>query len=129
MNLRLGIVVVALGCSLLPSCSKSNQRAVYHVTGSVTMGGKPIETGSITFDPADGQGTSAMGGIEKGQFTAEVPPGDKILRISAVRVTDKKDQYGSLISESYIPAQYNLNSQLKRTVSPNEKNKFDLSLE
>lgn len=128
MRMRLGIIVV-LGVLLLQSCSGSGAVPTYPVTGSVTFGGKPIEKGSIVFDPADGQGTSAMGGIENGQFTAQVPAGEKILRISAVRTTDQKDQYGSLISESYVPAKYNLESEIKKTVKPNEENKFDLALD
>jgi hypothetical protein len=93
------------------------------------MGGNPIENGSIVFDPADGHGTSAMGGIENGRFTAQVPAGDKILRLNAVRTTGEKDQYGALVSESYIPAKYNLESQITKTVKPNEENKFDLTLD
>jgi hypothetical protein len=46
-----------------------------------------------------------------------------------VRTTDQKDQYGSVISESYIPAKYDRESQIKKTVEPNDKNKFDLALE
>lgn len=69
-----------------------------------------------------------MGGIENGQFTAEVPPGEKILRISAVRETGEKDQYGEVITESYIPAKYNVESNLKKTVEANGENKFDLAL-
>ena len=129
MRTRLAIAVVVLGVILLQGCSRSDGLATYPVTGSVTMGGKPIEKGSIVFDPADGQGTAAMGGIENGQFTAEVPAGEKILRINAVRTTDEKDQYGSLVSESYIPAKYNLESQIKKTVNPGEDNKFDLVLD
>jgi hypothetical protein len=90
MRTHLGIALVVLGIISLQGCSQSDGPATYPVTGSVTMGGKPIEKGSIVFDPADGQGTSAMGGIENGQFTAEVPPGEKILRINAVRTTDEK---------------------------------------
>jgi hypothetical protein len=129
MRTHLGIALVVLGIISLQGCSQSAGPDTYPVTGSVTMGGKPIEKGSIVFDPADGQGTSAMGGIENGQFTAEVPPGEKILRVNAVRTTDQKDQYGAVISESYIPAKYNLESQIKKTVNPGEENKFDLVLD
>jgi hypothetical protein len=129
MRTRLGMAVVVLGMIWLQSCSKSNQAPTYLVTGSVTMAGKPIEKGSIVFDPIDGHGASAMGGIENGKFTAKVPAGEKILRISAVRTTDQKDQYGSVISESYIPAKYDRESQIKQTVKPSGENKFDLVLD
>lgn len=129
MYTRLGIALFISGVVSLQGCGKSDQIPTYSVTGSVTMGGQPIEKGSIVFDPVDGRGTAAMGGIENGQFTAQVPAGEKILRISAVRTTNEKDQYGELITESYIPAKYNLESEIKKTVKPNEENKFDLALD
>ncbi len=129
MRICFGITLVVLAIVLLPSCGRSGKVATYPVTGSVTLGGKSIEKGSIVFDPADGHGTSAMGAIENGQFTAEVPAGEKILRISAVRTSTEKDQYGELITESYVPEKYNSDSELKRTVKPNEENKFDLTLD
>jgi hypothetical protein len=80
------------------------------------------------FDPVDGIGTSAMGAIQNGEYTAEVPEGEKIVRISAVRTTTEKDQYGELITESYIPDKYGAESQLKKTVTSGEENKFDFAL-
>jgi len=129
MRTQFHIALVLLAAISLQGCGKSDRITTYPVTGSVTLGGNPIEQGSIVFDPADGQGTSAMGGIEKGQFTAQVPAGEKILRLSAVRTTGEKDQYGALVSESYIPAKYNLESQITKTVKPDEENKFDLTLD
>jgi hypothetical protein len=129
MFIRPGITLIVLAVISVQGCSKSDAVPTHLVTGTVTMGGKPIEKGSIVFDPADGHGTSTMGGIENGQFSAKVLAGEVILRISAVRTTDQKDQYGSLITESYIPAKYNLESQLRKTVTPNAENKFDLVLD
>jgi len=128
MHTRLGITFVVLGIMLLNGCGDSGT-STYPVTGTVTLGGTPIEKGSIVFDPADGHGTSTMGGIENGQFTAQVPAGEKIIRINAVRTTDEKDQYGELITESYVPEKYNSESDIKKTVKPGEENKFDLALE
>jgi hypothetical protein len=125
---RLGVILVVLGIISLQSCGRSGIRT-YPVTGTVTMAGQPIEKGSIVFDPADGRGTSAMGSIENGQFTAEVPAGEKIVRITAVRTTNEKDQYGEFITESYIPERHNTNSEIKRTVSANGENRFDLILD
>lgn len=129
MGTRLGVVLVVLGVVLLQGCGGSNTITTYPVTGSVTFAGKPIEDGSIVFDPADGKGTSAMGGIVNGQFTAEVPAGEKIIRISAVRTTEEKDQYGEPVTESYVPDKYNIDSALKKTVKPDGENKFDFNLD
>jgi hypothetical protein len=129
MRTRLGIVLVVFGLISPLACGPSGGARTYPVTGTVTLGGSPIAEGSIVFDPADGQGTAAMGGIQDGQFTAMVPPGEKIIRISAVRTTDETDQYGGTVSESYIPAKYNTDSEIRRTVNPGEANKFDIALD
>jgi hypothetical protein len=87
MRTMLSIALVATYVLSLTGCGGSGGPTTYSVTGSVSLGGSPIEEGSIVFDPADGRGGSAMGGIKNGQFTAKVPAGEKILRISAVRTT------------------------------------------
>lgn len=129
MRTRFGIALVVTAVLSLQGCGGSGGPTTYTVTGSVTLGGSPIEEGSIVFDPADGQGTSAMGGIKNGQFTAKVPEGEKIIRISAVRTTNQIDQYGEPVTESYIPAKYNTESEIRKTVSADGPNKFDLELD
>lgn len=121
MFLTLLLAVPAIGCG-------DGKAAVYPVTGTVTYEGTPVENGSIVFDPADGKGMSAMAGIVNGEITGEVPAGEKILRISGVRTTGKKDQYGEEVTESFIPEKYNLQSDLKETVSADGENKFVIEL-
>jgi hypothetical protein len=123
------MVFVVFGLALPLGCGPSGGAHTYPVTGTVTLGGSPIAEGSIVFDPADGQGSAAMGGIQGGQFTATVPAGEKIIRISAVRTTGETDQYGEPVTESYIPAKYNTDSEIRRTVNPGEANKFDIALD
>ena len=113
--------VAAIGCG-------ESKDPVYPVTGTVTYDGTPVENGSIVFDPADGKGVSAMAGIVNGEISGEVPAGEKILRISAVRTNGKKDQYGEEVTESFIPEKYNLKSDLKETVSADGENKFVIEL-
>jgi hypothetical protein len=129
MRTMLSIALVAAYVLSLTGCGSSGGPTTYSVTGSVSLGGSPIEEGSIVFDPADGRGGSAMGGIKNGQFTAKVPAGEKILRISAVRTTGELDQYGAVVSESYIPAKYDTESTIRKTVSADGPNKFDLELD
>ncbi|QDU78279.1 hypothetical protein Pan97_53640 [Bremerella volcania] len=112
----------------LPGCTASEEHPKYPVTGTVTYAGQPIETGTIVFDPVDGEGPSAMGGIENGVITAEVSAGEKIVRISAVRTLEKKDQYGAPITESYIPDKYNGTSDLRETITSDEKNELVIDL-
>lgn len=70
-----------------------------------------------------------MGGIENGEIKAEVTAGEKIVRISAVRTLEKKDQYGEAITESYIPDKYNGASKLRETISADGENKLAIELE
>ncbi|PQO35365.1 hypothetical protein [Blastopirellula marina] len=124
--LFLGVVALS---PLLQGCFGSSQDSVFPVTGKVTYQGNPIESGTIVLDSVDGNTTAAMGEIVNGEIKAEAPAGEKIIRISAVRTKNEKDQYGELITESYIPAKYNGQSDIKRTVSPDEANVFELTLE
>jgi hypothetical protein len=127
MRTQLSIAFVVLAALALQGCGDSGPKT-YSVTGTVTFGGQPVEQGSIVFDPVDGLGTSAMGGIQNGSYTAEVPEGEKIVRISAVRTLTEKDQYGEFITESYIPDKYGAESELRKTVKSGEDNKFDFAL-
>ncbi|WDI44486.1 hypothetical protein [Bremerella sp. P1] len=122
------LFVLVSGMTLL-GCAASDEHPKYPVSGTITYDGEPIESGSIVFDPVDGIGPSAMGGIENGVIKAEVSAGEKILRISAVRTLDKKDQYGESITESFIPDKYNGESQIHETVTADGKNELTIELE
>src|SRR5690606_12056041 len=64
------------------------------VQGEVTLDGRPVVSGSFTVVPADGAGPSTGGPISAGRYelpeTAQVQPGKKIVRITAVMKTGKK---------------------------------------
>jgi len=68
------------------------------VEGEITLGGKPVDSGSITFVPADGAGPSTGGSISAGRYelpeTAQVQPGKKVVRITAIMKTGKKIEAG-----------------------------------
>lgn len=117
------IPVVGGGCGRGVSVPK------YPVSGAVTFDGSPVEKGSITFDAADMSTPPAMGGIENGRYQVEVPEGEKIIRIDAVRASKKADQYGSQAFESFIPREYNEASKLRATVSPTGVNQVDVTME
>ncbi|QEG42356.1 hypothetical protein [Roseimaritima ulvae] len=129
MLFRAGIGCLALSTLCLLGCGGPGLPPMHPVSGTVTFAGKPIENGSIVFDPVGGQGVAAMGTIENGQIKAEVPAGEKILRITAMRETAEQDQYGEVVTESYIPEKYNVNSQIKQTVSADGANQFDIKLD
>jgi hypothetical protein len=120
--------VIILACAQFSGCGPSGP-ATYPVSGSVTFEGKPLENGTVVFDPADGKGKAAMGNIVSGQLIAKVPAGEKILRFSAIRNTEEKDQYGGTVTVSVLPDKFNSGSKILRTVSVDGENKFDIILE
>ena len=107
----------ALGCSLLTGCSGP---ATGDVSGMVTFEGQPIEQGSISFTPMDGQGPTAGGAIIGGKYTApKVPAGTSKVTITGAKETEKKRMYDDpkapLVQTSVemLPAKY---SDTKSTV-------------
>lgn len=129
LTVALSALAVCLGCG-------SNMAIV---EGSVTFDGQPVEQGTIVFEPADGTGAVAGGTIQKGKYRlgpeANVVPGDKIVRISAMQATGKKIKAGppapddAMVDEvkQYIPTVYNQNSKLTAAiVAGTSTQNFDL---
>ncbi|MCS7306377.1 MAG: hypothetical protein NZ602_14875 [Thermoguttaceae bacterium] len=126
-----------VGLALLSGCGSS----LVVVEGQVTWDGKPVEEGNIVFEPADGQGPTAGGKIQNGQYRlagpSAVQPGDKIVRITGTRKTGRKVEAGPPVAppgtlveeiESYIPAQYNSQSKLRCTIPPARTHRQDFAL-
>jgi len=90
------------------------------VAGTVVMDGQPLETGSLTFNPVDGQGATAGAVIQDGKFSARVPPGSKLVQISSSKVVgqrkaydDPNDQQMIDIVEDQVAPEFNVSSALK----------------
>lgn len=49
-------------------CAKKDPFNRQEVSGTVTLKGKPVETGSIYFEPQEGQGVATNASISKGTF-------------------------------------------------------------
>jgi hypothetical protein len=93
------------------------------LTGTVTLDGQPLPEGTVRLVPTDPtKGGTAGAAIKDGKFTAEVPPGELRVEISAPKVVGKRKAYDTPesptvdIVEELIPARYNVNSELKVTV-------------
>ncbi|VTR99239.1 hypothetical protein [Tuwongella immobilis] len=91
MRMRwVGGMLVGIGLMGLLGCGPSG--AV--VMGTVTLDGKPVDDGSITFEPADGQGASVGSTITAGKFqvdsTQGMLPGKKKVTIRASQKTGKQ---------------------------------------
>jgi hypothetical protein len=109
------VSLAAQGCS-----SDSSKGAV---SGTVTLDGQALASGLIRFVPVDGRTPSADATITDGEFSAEVPIGEKRVSISAPKVVGKRKAYQTAdapsidIVEELLPARYNVTSELTLNVT------------
>jgi hypothetical protein len=128
-----GPLLAAILSVLLAGCS-DNQSAV--VTGTVNVDGKPLEKGSISFEPADGKGVTAGGEIIDGKYNVpKVSPGTMLVKIRYPKVAGKKKLYDTPdsptrdIFREALPAKYNDRTELRLEVQPgNQEKDWNLSL-
>ena len=126
----IGMKHVLIFFSLLAvGCSSDTRHGV--VSGSVTLDGQPIKTGIIRFVPADGQTATADAVIADGKFSADVPPGEKRVEISAPKVVGKRRMMPESpeieITEELLPARYNVKTELTLAVTAGGQSKdFEL---
>lgn len=119
------VLVAALGCG------EGGNTAL--VTGTVTLDGQPIPTGTMLFVPVDGQSPTAGGEIKDGHYSARVPITVMKISISAPRVVGTKKIYDTPdspempITEEALPARYNEETELRLEVKPGT-NQHDFEL-
>ncbi|WP_437185233.1 hypothetical protein SH668x_002331 [Planctomicrobium sp. SH668] len=110
-------------------CTGGDQGPKLHeVVGKVTVDGKPLELGVITFDPLDGVSGSYGETIKNGEFQLKSSAGKKKVSIMASRLSSKPGPGGLPHQEQYLPAKYNMKSELVREViaDKNSPMTFDL---
>jgi hypothetical protein len=122
----LWVWIIGGGLLMFAGCAHSD---LIEVTGQVTFDGKPVETGEIIFHPVDTSLTPAGGRIRGGQYKLLTKPGKMRVDIQAVRKTGKRDPLeGFEITELYIPARYNAETELTADVTREGENRFDFQL-
>ena len=128
MFYRIGICLVVL--PLLLGCGESGPAKV---SGKVSLDGQPIEEGRISFLPQGGDGTTAEAVIAGGAYTAEVPPGKKVVQIIGMRVTGERPAYAGdpnspmiKTTENFVPAKFNDKSELEREITGSTTMDFEL---
>ncbi len=128
-----GFFIVTIGCG----GQKGPERASVH--GTVTVDGQPVEQGTISFAPTDGnEGPSAGGNIENGQYDIPIKLGPVLgMHLVAITGTQETGQTRPAptnpsiqipIMRLTVPPQYNTNSQLKREILAGE-NELSFELE
>jgi hypothetical protein len=126
------LTAVCLALAVTAGCSPDSGKAA--VTGTVTLDGQPLKSGLIRFIPADGRTPTAEATITDGEFTAQVPLGEKRVSISAPKLVGKRKAYETPdsptvdIVEELLPARYNVTSELTLRVTGGRQ-KADFMLE
>jgi hypothetical protein len=128
MNWRVSVFLLVLVAALLQiGCSSEATQST--VTGTVTLDGAPLADGLISFTAVDLNSQTAEAKITDGRYEVAVPPGEKRVEIRAAKVTGKQKMYDTpdspmvdVVTE-LLPARYNVESELRMTVSEgvNEK--------
>ena len=122
-----------LGVLLLCGCDSGGRQSI---AGTVTLDGRPLEKGTITFIPqSDTQGPTAGAEIVDGKYAIPTAGGTFVgkfrVEITADRPNGKKIALaGQLydIYEQFIPPKYNTASQLETEVKAGEANHFEFAV-
>ena len=127
---------------LLAGCS-SNTDGRLAVQGNVTFEGKPVESGTILFSPTTSGQYQANGQIMGGFFSIDAPygpsAGDYQVSIEGFREAEGVNQSPGALYEqdgptdtgsidSYIPAKYNRDSELRVTITKENCDELDFAL-
>ena len=123
LSILLGCLTVLCGCEQGPR--------YYEVTGTVSLDGKPLEEAGIIFSPMDSSLGPEPSTIKNGQYSLRALEGKKRVEISASKIipgSKVRGAGGEPVPEEYLPAKYNMNSELTADVKPSGPNKFDFDL-
>jgi hypothetical protein len=120
------IVLLAIGCAFaITGCSRGP--AMTKVAGVVTIDGRPLQKGSITFEPIDGRGITVGATIEGGSYVTEAMPGEKKVRITGFEVVGQVPAYKNVpnsrmndVVKDIVPSRYNNNTELTLEVEESE---------
>lgn len=112
------------------------------VSGTVTLGGEPLPGAMVKFIPQQEGGVPSFGRTDENGWYELIYSraengamlGEHRVEISTFEPGDAGGDYGDLDSVAYVaetvPAQYNVNSELARTVEADENtHDFDLEAE
>ena len=116
--------VSLIGLALLLGCSDGKQP----VSGTVTLDGKLVASGAITFSKQDGELAREGAVIQDGHFQALVPPGKYKIELNGQKVVGKRIQKGFdgkdevlEITEELFPERYNTKTELSEEIKAAEK--------
>jgi len=131
MNPAIAVLLISFLVSFLSGCSDSNRATV---TGTVTIDGQPVKSGSIAFFPIDEKSPTTGASIADGQYTSQVPLGAAKVQIRVAKKVGEKKLYNTAdspvqpIMKETLPAKYNDDTELQLDVKPgNTVKNFELA--
>jgi hypothetical protein len=109
-------VMAFAGCSE----TKNNETKRVQVRGKVTLDGKALPTGKISFDLANGEPPATFD-ILDGNYEGRAPVGKCKVMINSIQKVSMKEKmkmdgpgYDSVAEENILPARYNTASEITR---------------
>jgi hypothetical protein len=111
------LVLALVGVLAASGCQDSRVGTVH---GEVTLDGQPIPEGGIHFSPEAGDTPTAGEVIQDGKFTAKVPVGKHLVKISSMKKADRrrKAPEDDVDWIEQVPAKYNTKGTLTLEVKP-----------
>lgn len=131
--MRLFCCLLALGCMVgLAGCDgKVSQSKRVPVKGKVTLDGKPLSTGHISFDPQNGEPPATFD-ILDGNFEGLAAVGKNKVMITSIKKISMKEKtgidgpgYDELSEVNTLPPRYNEKSEITREVTEEGPNEFN----
>ena len=128
--LSLAVLALCVGCG-------GSGENLSNVTGTITMDGEPLANALVQFTPVEGSRMAAGRTDEDGRYelifgrNAEgALPGEYVVRVSTYLELPKEDSDTdeAIITPESVPVTYNIQSDLKATVTDGGDNTFDFDL-
>jgi len=136
---RLACCSLLLGLVVTCDCDPGNELGRLPISGTVLLDGKPMDSGDIQFRPHGQRGVGSGTIITDGHYEIGMkkglPAGKYLVRIySPVLIGSKgasrtEGLGGAINSVERVPEKYNTNSEEVITISSQEPNTFDFSIE
>jgi hypothetical protein len=112
-------------------CQSKSEPPKAEVSGNVTLDGKPMAEGDITFVTV-AEGVRETLPVKDGKFTGMVQIGERQVEIRGYRQSQAATaMYGPGAEpsmENYLPERYNAKTTLKASVTPEGPNTFDFKV-
>lgn len=116
-----------LAAASIAGCG-SDRQPTFPVSGTVTLDAKPLAEGTVYFKTAATGAVDSMP-IKDGKFEGRAAEGERRVEITAYRVKVLgTGQMKGEVQESLVAKEYNAESTLTASVSPNGKNSFEFAV-